>query len=290
MTANKAVSLDTLAKARYKMSGYFNSMIKDGYFNQSQEELERNLAYLVESSAEECFSSISPEVDERLLYECHKILKLGIAKRFLLAKEITVILQNLDCKTPYCIGNACGSLVSYVLGISEVNPLEQGLLFERAFSKHGLSCFSFYVNEDDKQKLLEALESRYAVAIRGNEYQDTLSINGVDVCLLKSLDSQDDYIITKSRVAVYQEDYMRLLHFVGGYDYEETEYIRRISSKLNMLELKRYQDEFVAHYEGIIPKKEAELLLVTIFREIRYATCKAYVISVKEMLTSDMPF
>jgi DNA polymerase-3 subunit alpha len=71
------------------------------------------------------------EVRERLAYELGVIEKTGFADYFLIVQDLTGWARAHGIAVGPGRGSAAGSLVSYVLGITDINPLKYGLLFER---------------------------------------------------------------------------------------------------------------------------------------------------------------
>ncbi|MGH2826384.1 MAG: DNA polymerase III subunit alpha, partial [Actinomycetota bacterium] len=77
------------------------------------------------------FGRITREVEERLEHELQMIFKLGFASFFLLVADIVDhVRKNMGIRCA-CRGSATGSLVCFVLGISDVDPIRYDLLFER---------------------------------------------------------------------------------------------------------------------------------------------------------------
>ena len=77
------------------------------------------------------FSSVTKEIDDRLQHELNMIFRMGWPAYFLLIADIvehTRTVMGIRCS---CRGSAAGSLVVYVLGISDVDPIRYDLLFER---------------------------------------------------------------------------------------------------------------------------------------------------------------
>ena len=77
------------------------------------------------------FGTITREVDDRLQHELGLIFKLDFASFFLLVTDIVDHTRNVLGVRCACRGSAAGSLVCYVLGISDVDPVRYDLLFER---------------------------------------------------------------------------------------------------------------------------------------------------------------
>jgi len=72
-----------------------------------------------------------PKVMERLNYELDTINNMGFADYFLIVHDIVNWCKQKNIPVGPGRGSAAGSLVSYVLGITELNPLDYDLLFER---------------------------------------------------------------------------------------------------------------------------------------------------------------
>jgi len=76
------------------------------------------------------------EYVERLKYELGVIADRGFSKYFLTMKAISDMATERQLVGPGR-GSAAGSLVSYVLGITQVDPIKYGLQFERFLTKTG---------------------------------------------------------------------------------------------------------------------------------------------------------
>jgi len=76
-------------------------------------------------------SAETKEVRERLEYEIGVIEKTGFADYFLIVQDLIQWAKMHGIAVGPGRGSAAGSLISYVLGITEINPLTYNLLFER---------------------------------------------------------------------------------------------------------------------------------------------------------------
>lgn len=74
---------------------------------------------------------IGDKIKERLEYELSVIAKTGFADYFLIVQDLTNWAKNHGISVGPGRGSAAGSLVSYILGITDINPLDYDLLFER---------------------------------------------------------------------------------------------------------------------------------------------------------------
>jgi len=74
---------------------------------------------------------IRPECDERLKHELKIIEQLGLADYFLVIADFVRFARGKGVPVGPGSGSAGASLVAYALGITEIDPLRYGLLFER---------------------------------------------------------------------------------------------------------------------------------------------------------------
>jgi len=82
------------------------------------------------SGASTRYQPLTQEVIKRLEYELHTIHTLGFSEYFLIVRDIVEFCrrENIPCVGR---GSAADSLVSFILGITQVDPLQHDLYFER---------------------------------------------------------------------------------------------------------------------------------------------------------------
>lgn len=88
----------------------------------------RALAY---EGARARFGELSPQVQERLEYELSVIAQMGYSGYFLIVWDFVRFAKSQKIPVGPGRGSAAGSLVCYCLGITDVDPLQYGLIFER---------------------------------------------------------------------------------------------------------------------------------------------------------------
>ncbi len=85
----------------------------------------------VYEGAGEVYSDVSKEIKERIDYELEVINSMGFASYFLIVGDLISYAKENGIRTGAGRGSAAGSIVSYCLGITGIEPLKYGLLFER---------------------------------------------------------------------------------------------------------------------------------------------------------------
>jgi len=81
--------------------------------------------------AKERYGTLKGEIRDRLDRELAVIKKMGFSQYFLIVWDFVSFARKNDIRVGPGRGSAAGSIVSYVLKITDVEPLKYGLLFER---------------------------------------------------------------------------------------------------------------------------------------------------------------
>ncbi|MBL0386253.1 DNA polymerase III subunit alpha [Tumebacillus sp. ITR2] len=97
------------------------------------------LRHLCLQGVHERFGQETPEVMERLNYEIDVISQMGFAGYFLIVWDFMRFAHENGISTGPGRGSAAGSLVSYVLRITNVDPIRYNLLFQRFLNPERIS-------------------------------------------------------------------------------------------------------------------------------------------------------
>ncbi len=108
------------------------------------------LAEVAEEGLQRRFKKITPEIRERLDYELEVINRMGFPGYFLITKDFIDYAKSRGVPVGPGRGSAAGSLVSYALGITNVDPLEYGLIFERFLNPERLSMPDIDIDFSDR--------------------------------------------------------------------------------------------------------------------------------------------
>jgi DNA polymerase III subunit alpha len=120
---------------------------------------------LVEQGIEVRYGSdASEEVWERASRELEVFLDAGLEHYFLLAWDLVQFCKDNDIEIGPGRGSAAGCLVAYVLGITDVDPLHFGLVFERFFNagrEDGFPDIDMDFPRARRRDILHYLEERW---------------------------------------------------------------------------------------------------------------------------------
>ncbi len=92
---------------------------------------EMYLRKLCEEKIADRYEEITPEIRKRLDYELGIIHRMGFDSYFLIVWDFINYSRSVGIAVGPGRGSAAGSIVAYVLGITDIDPLKYALLFER---------------------------------------------------------------------------------------------------------------------------------------------------------------
>jgi DNA polymerase-3 subunit alpha len=98
-----------------------------------------HLRELCEAGLSERYPNAGEEIKSRLDFELSVINKMGFESYFLIVADFVNYAKNLGIAVGPGRGSAAGSVVSYVLKITDLDPLRYGLLFERFLNPDRIS-------------------------------------------------------------------------------------------------------------------------------------------------------
>ncbi len=97
------------------------------------------LKMLTQAGAEAIYGEILPEIQKRIDHELMVIRNMGFAGYFLITADFVKYSKNMSIPVGPGRGSAAGSIVSFSLGITSIDPLKHNLLFERFLNPERIS-------------------------------------------------------------------------------------------------------------------------------------------------------
>ncbi|MBR4618892.1 MAG: DNA polymerase III subunit alpha [Bacilli bacterium] len=106
---------------------------------------------------------IPRKYQERLSYELSIIDNMGFCNYFLVVYDFIKFAKNKGILVGPGRGSAAGSLVSYSLGITEIDPLQYDLLFERFLNpeRHGMPDIDTDFPDEEREEVIEYVRNKY---------------------------------------------------------------------------------------------------------------------------------
>jgi DNA polymerase-3 subunit alpha len=131
---------NTIAVAeRCNLEMTFGQILLPKYTVPKGHTLDSYLRKLAEDGLRHRFENPGPEVLQRLNRELEVIAKMGFAGYFLVVWDFISFARSRGIPVGPGRGSAAGSLVAYALGITNIDPLRYGLLFERFLNPERIS-------------------------------------------------------------------------------------------------------------------------------------------------------
>lgn len=137
---------------------------------------------------------VSNKYKERILYELDVINKMGFVDYFLIVYDYVLYAKKNDIFVGPGRGSAAGSLVSYSLGITNIDPIKYGLLFERFLNinRKKMPDIDIDFESDKRINMIEYVKNKYgfdkvAVGLTFNNYKAKLILR--DLAKLLKVDS-----------------------------------------------------------------------------------------------------
>lgn len=122
------------------------------------------LEYISRLGAEKRYGTPLPvEVEERLIFELQTIEWMGFPGYFLIVWDFIKAAREMGVSVGPGRGSAAGSVVAYTLGITALDPLKYGLLFERFLNPERISMPDVDIDFDDdgREKVMHYVVEKY---------------------------------------------------------------------------------------------------------------------------------
>ncbi len=105
------------------------------------------------------------EYTERLAFECKIINQMGFAGYFLIVADFINWAKNNAVPVGPGRGSGAGSLVAYSLGVTDLDPLEYNLLFERFLNPERVSMPDFDIDfcQEGRDRVIDYVKQKYGL-------------------------------------------------------------------------------------------------------------------------------
>ena len=127
------------------------------------ESTDKYIEYLSNKGLEKRYGKVTPGLQERLDYELSVIKQMGYSGYFLIVKDFIDFAKKNAIRVGPGRGSAAGSLVSYCLGITNVDPMKYNLLFERFLNPERISMPDIDIDFSDRgrDRVIDYVTNKY---------------------------------------------------------------------------------------------------------------------------------
>ena len=121
------------------------------------------LRHLTFEGAQLRYGKLSPEIEERLNFELATIANTGYPGYFLIVADFIRAAREMGVSVGPGRGSAAGSAVAYCLKITNIDPIEYNLLFERFLNPDRISMPDIDIDFDDegRSKVIDYVIEKY---------------------------------------------------------------------------------------------------------------------------------
>lgn len=159
----------TLVLGKPRLPDFPTPLLPDGtrmpieqfFREESFKGLEERLQLLFPDAARR--EAVRAQYVERLEFEIGTILKMGFPGYFLIVSDFIKWAKDNGCPVGPGRGSGAGSLVAYVLKITDLDPLQYQLLFERFLNPERVSMPDFDVDfcQSNRDRVIEYVKDKY---------------------------------------------------------------------------------------------------------------------------------
>lgn len=121
------------------------------------------LKHITYQGAGKRYGEIGADLQQRLDYELGVIRDMGFAGYFLIVQDFIAAAKELGVAVGPGRGSAAGSVIAYVTGITNLDPIKYNLLFERFLNPERISMPDIDIDFDDegRQKVIDYVVNKY---------------------------------------------------------------------------------------------------------------------------------
>lgn len=112
-------------------------------------------------------SPLASHIEERMAYELGVIADMGFASYFLIVADLCRYARENGIRVGPGRGSAGGSVIAYCLGITRVDPITHGLIFERFLNPERIQMPDIDIDFDDRRR---GEMIRYAADTYGSDH------------------------------------------------------------------------------------------------------------------------
>ena len=118
---------------------------------------------LIDQGVKEKYPVVTQELTDRIEYELGVISRMGFIEYYLIVWDYINAARNMGISVGPGRGSGAGSVIAYLLGITQLDPLRFGLFFERFLNPDRVSAPDFDVDFEDsrRQDVIDYVRKKY---------------------------------------------------------------------------------------------------------------------------------
>ncbi len=213
--------------------------------------------------------TVPEEYQKRLLYELGVIEEMGFSDYFLIVWDVIKHAHEVGIKTGPGRGSAAGSLVSYTLGITQVDPIKYDLLFERFLNPQRVNMpdIDLDLPDDRRDEMVQYMHDKY-----GEDHMAQIITFGTLAAKMALRDIARTFGQTQFQMTKWSNSIPRQLNISLKESYDESEGLRNLANETEdnklIFKVARRIEGIPRHYSthaaGIVLSKKAMTDIVAV--------------------------
>ena len=157
-------SLEIMDKCNYNFE--YGHYLFPRYIPENGDDPMTFIRKLIDQGVKEKYPVVTQELTDRIEYELSVISRMGFIEYYLIVWDYINAARNMGISVGPGRGSGAGSVIAYLMGITQLDPLRFGLFFERFLNPDRVSAPDFDVDFEDcrRQDVIEYVRKKY-----GNE-------------------------------------------------------------------------------------------------------------------------
>ena len=157
-------SLEIMDKCNYNFE--YGHYLFPRYIPENGDDPMTFIRKLIDQGVKEKYPVVTQELTDRIEYELGVISRMGFIEYYLIVWDYINAARKMGISVGPGRGSGAGSVIAYLMGITQLDPLRFGLFFERFLNPDRVSAPDFDVDFEDcrRQDVIEYVRKKY-----GNE-------------------------------------------------------------------------------------------------------------------------
>ena len=156
-----ATTLEIMDKCNYNFT--YGHYLFPRYVPENGDDPMTFIRKLIDEGVKKKYKVMTPELHDRIEYELGVISRMGFIEYYLIVWDYINAARKMGISVGPGRGSGAGSVIAYLIGITQLDPLRFGLFFERFLNPDRVSAPDFDVDFEDsrRQDVIEYVRQKY---------------------------------------------------------------------------------------------------------------------------------
>jgi len=154
-------SLEIMDKCNYNFQ--YGHYLFPRYIPENGDDPMTYIRKIISESAKQKYPVMTKEINDRIEYELSVISKMGFIEYYLIVWDYITAARKMGISVGPGRGSGAGSVIAYLMGITQLDPIRFGLFFERFLNPDRVSAPDFDIDFEDsrRQDVIDYVRKKY---------------------------------------------------------------------------------------------------------------------------------